>query len=95
MGSLVFLRRKLGSQILVVGVKRPEDDFFYHILGDSQRLSFHPVSIQHKILTGRGLRTPALRLSEPELKVYVQDGQFNFRGSPLQTGKQFFWFSSV
>ena len=87
MGSLIFFRERLGNQTLIVGVKRPEDQLFYRILERDQLLSYHPVCLHHKLLSGRGRRTAAIRLNEAEYKVYVQDGQFNFRGSSLKTGK--------
>ena len=87
MGSLVFLREKLGAVVLVTGVKRPDDELFYRILGDDQQITHHPVCIQHKLLSGRGRRTAAVKLSESEYKVYFDQGRFSFRGVQLQTGK--------
>lgn len=87
MGSLVFSREKVGGQVLITGVKRPDDDLFHKILGDHQRLAWHPICLKHKLEKCRGRRTTAIKLSEPEYKVYFNEGQFAFRGTPLQTGK--------
>lgn len=90
MGSLVFLREKVANQVLIVGVKSPEDVLFHKILGDDQNLSHHPICVHHKILSGRGRRTAAIKLNEAEYKVYVNNGRFCFRGTPLKTGKKFY-----
>ena len=87
MGSLVFSREKLGAEIFVTGVKRPEDPLFFKILGQDQKLASHPLSVQIKLKAGRGRRTNAIRLDETEFGVYWSDGRFSFRGRVLETGK--------
>lgn len=88
MGSLVFYREKLANQVLIVGVKKPEDPLFYKILGTSQLLSHHPFCLRHKLEKGRGRRTAAIHLNEDEYKVYWNDGRFCFRGTVLDTGEK-------
>lgn len=87
MGSLVFSRKFQFDQCLITGVKRPNELLFSKILGRDQLIASHPFTLQDRLKSGRGPRTPALKLDPLEFAVYVRDGQFEFRGRPLLTGK--------
>ena len=87
MPKLVFLLSKYGQNVLIAGVKRPEDLLFHLILGDNQLLDNHPHCVQLAALAARGNRTRAVLLDFNEYQIYEQNNRFEFNGHQLRTGK--------